>query len=260
MDVSELKRLNLSAAVNRHPWELARGKIVQTLLKKQSASYNTIIDFGSGDIYLLHKLELQKMAKEYYAIDNAYSEFLIQTLKTRYPDSRISLHGTINDIEGISANADCVLFLDVIEHCENDKELLHSVVSKKPPVGKKALVLVTVPAYQSLFSEHDKLLHHYRRYSLRQLKNTCREAGLTVSGNGYFFFSLLLLRIFRLFLEKINLSRPAKSIDNWKGGKVLSKFLSFFLWLDFKFCYLLNRAGIKLPGLSCYCICHLSPS
>ena len=61
-------------------------------------------------------------------------------------------------------------------------------------VGQDTTVLVTVPAYQSLFSSHDVQLKHYRRYSLRSLRHALSSAGLRVVESGTFFVSLLPLR------------------------------------------------------------------
>ena len=254
MDISELKRLNLSVSINRHPWELVRSKIVYKLLKSRSSSFDTVVDFGSGDIFVLHELEQKKIARHYHAVDNAYSESLIQSLQKQYPNSAITFNYSIDNVKEKTSHADCFLFLDVIEHCENDIEILQSVIATNF-ADKNAVILVTVPAFQSLFSEHDKLLNHFRRYNIKQLSFVCQQAGLKVSTSGYFFFSLLLARSIQSLLQKFRPRKISKSLDNWRKGKFITTTITFCLWLDFNISYLLNKAGIKLPGLSCYCIC-----
>jgi len=66
-------------------------------------------------------------------------------------------------------------------------------------------------------------------------------------------------RIIQKLFEKTGLSNPKKSIDNWKGGTMKTKLISSVLWIDFKICYTLSNWGIKLPGLSCYCLCQKLP-
>lgn len=78
---------------------------------------------------------------------------------------------------------DLVAALDVIEHVEADVESLRSLASCLCPEGR---VLVTVPAYQWLFSAHDRFHHHHRRYRLRSLTVTAKAAGLQVERAGYF--------------------------------------------------------------------------
>ena len=63
---------------------------------------------------------------------------------------------------------DLVLLLDVVEHVEDDGGFLdRSIV---PHLGPDGVLIVSVPAYQALFSAHDEALAHHRRYSPRQLR------------------------------------------------------------------------------------------
>ena len=54
-----------------------------------------------------------------------------------------------------------------------------------------ALVLVTVPAFQALWSGHDVFLEHKRRYTMAGLHRTLGKAGLEVTRSRYFFCALL---------------------------------------------------------------------
>ncbi len=72
-------------------------------------------------------------------------------------------------------SADLVTMLDVLEHLCDDKLALKEVFRVLKPGG--ALIL-TVPAYQHLWSAHDEALHHFRRYEKHQLAARLREAGL----------------------------------------------------------------------------------
>lgn len=63
---------------------------------------------------------------------------------------------------------DTALFVHVLEHIEHDREALNKVHELLLPDGK---VLIEVPALPSLFSVHDEMLGHYRRYNKKTLKN-----------------------------------------------------------------------------------------
>jgi hypothetical protein len=52
-------------------------------------------------------------------------------------------------------------------------------------------VLLSVPAFQWLWSGHDVYLGHRRRYTLAQLEATARAAGVTVERSCYFFAAVL---------------------------------------------------------------------
>lgn len=94
-----------------------------------------------------------------------------------------------------SESVDLVTALDVLEHAEDDLEALREVRRVLKPSGR---VLVTVPAYGFLWSEHDEALHHRRRYVASELRNKLVLTGFEVQRLTYFitllFFPILMLR------------------------------------------------------------------
>jgi SAM-dependent methyltransferase len=88
--------------------------------------------------------------------------------------------------------ADVVLLLDVIEHVDDDLATLRAA---RTSVGEGGLLVVTVPAYQWLWSGHDEVLGHRRRYTAAKLRAAVERAGFTVLRVSYFntlLFPLLL--------------------------------------------------------------------
>ncbi|MDQ6835522.1 MAG: class I SAM-dependent methyltransferase [Actinomycetota bacterium] len=81
-----------------------------------------------------------------------------------------------------------IVCLDVIEHTPDDRVALQELWRVCRPGG---FLLVTVPAYQSLWSQHDESNHHYRRYSRRSLGAAATQAGWSL-GRMSGFNSLLL--------------------------------------------------------------------
>lgn len=76
--------------------------------------------------------------------------------------------GTIRNIEEhITYNS--ILYIDVIEHIENDREELILASNKLKPNGH---LIILVPAHNYLFSPFDKAIGHYRRYNKKSLLNT----------------------------------------------------------------------------------------
>ncbi|MGC4036754.1 MAG: hypothetical protein QM764_12415 [Chitinophagaceae bacterium] len=254
MDISELTRIGSGSTVNRHPWELVRSRIILSFFQKNE-HFNSIIDFGGGDSYLLRQLELNNKADNYFAIDNAYTNDVLLLLKQNADNTTIQYKTSLNEIDDKYIPAECMLFLDVLEHCEKDFDVLHLATSEKF-VAKNGRIMITVPAYNFLFSDHDKLLNHYRRYNLKQLKFLCKQSGLVIEKSGYFFLMPLLMRCIQLVLEKLKIKKKAKSLDDWQHGKIFTRFVYGLLWADFSFGRFMNLIGIKLPGLSCYCCCR----
>ena len=65
--------------------------------------------------------------------------------------------------------------IDVLEHVDDDQTLLQSYVERAP---RSASVLISVPAFQFLWSGHDVFLEHRRRYTRAQVEALVRRAGL----------------------------------------------------------------------------------
>ncbi|GAA0678270.1 SAM-dependent methyltransferase [Sphingomonas insulae] len=88
------------------------------------------------------------------------------------------------DLPGVARGSyDLVAVLDVVEHIEDDVAALKGMASLLKPGGK---ILVAVPAHQWLWSAHDVVNHHHRRYSKGSLVRAIAAAGLTPRKLTYF--------------------------------------------------------------------------
>lgn len=83
-----------------------------------------------------------------------------------------------------STDADLILLMDVLEHVDDDAGLLAEYRDKAPRAAK---FLITVPAFQFLWSEHDVFLEHKRRYSLPELERVVERVGLRRERSSYYF-------------------------------------------------------------------------
>jgi SAM-dependent methyltransferase len=91
---------------------------------------------------------------------------------------------------------DVVTILDVLEHCEDDRQALSEIARTLTAGGT---LLVTVPAFMWLWSGHDDALHHKRRYTRKNLLTLLEQCGFTVSKASYFnVFVFPLVAISRL--------------------------------------------------------------
>jgi SAM-dependent methyltransferase len=103
-----------------------------------------------------------------------------------------------------SRQYDLVLMLDVLEHIEDDAMALGRVRQLLKPGGQ---AILTVPALQSLWSVHDVINLHYRRYDKRGLKRLLEDSGFTVRDLRYFFIWPLGL----MYLRKLLLGPKQRS-------------------------------------------------
>lgn len=86
--------------------------------------------------------------------------------------------GRLEELPWDQDTFDLITCLDVIEHTPEDRATLRELRRVCKPGG---WLLLTVPAYQGLWSVHDEANHHYRRYARRTLRCAALEAGWTVA-------------------------------------------------------------------------------
>lgn len=255
MDIKEFAK-NSSTDMNthyRHPWEVCRLLFIREMLGRfQNKKSFRVLDVGCGDLYVASSLYADKSVVEYCAVDSAFNLEIIEELKQKFAvPHNCRLVTDINTVNNESS--DVALLLDVVEHVENDRGFLRSIKEK---LVNGAFVIITVPAYNLLFSNHDRLLGHFRRYSPKSIQNLAEEELGPVLKAGSFFFSLLGVRFFQVLLEKLlpEYFSPNKQhgVSKWNGGKVLTTCLTGILWLDYKLC-----KTLRLPGLSVYIVCQI---
>jgi SAM-dependent methyltransferase len=85
--------------------------------------------------------------------------------------------GRLEELPWDSDTFDLITCLDVIEHTPDDRATLREL---RRVCRAGGFLLVTVPAYQSLWSTHDVANHHYRRYSRPRLRTAAEDAGWRV--------------------------------------------------------------------------------
>lgn len=250
MDISEFSRLEDKSKYRRHPWETSRKNVLHTFLKQAKIPFpiQRIVDIGSGDAYVIHTLVEKNLATEYFAIDTAYTPEVVEQLKINNNNSKVQYVQNLQEYLKKYPTEEPTLFLcmDVLEHLEDEKIILDDLNRK----GNNHYFFA-VPAFQSVFSSHDVLLGHYRRYTLPQLSSLLNKNEFEIIDKGYYFTTLLFFRKLDKFLKK----DKEASIDNWEGGKTKTFFINTLLKVDFITSLFLKKIGFQIPGLSCYCLC-----
>jgi SAM-dependent methyltransferase len=113
-----------------------------------------------------------------------------------------------------------ILATDVIEHLEDDRRAL-TELRRVAAVG--ARLVVTVPAYQWLWSQHDESMHHRRRYTLRRLHEQVAASGWEPRVETYFYAAVLPAVV---AVRKLRRSRSGKaSSDLSLAPPVLNRLL-----------------------------------
>jgi SAM-dependent methyltransferase len=139
-----------------------------------------------------------------------------------------------------------VTCLDVIEHTPDDVATMRELRRVTAPGGH---MLVTVPAYPALWSTHDEVNEHYRRYRRRSLRDAAARAGWELDRDGH-FNSLLLAPAAAVRLASRLLRGATASRDNSELA-LTPRALDSLLELPLRLEAALVRSGVNLPaGLS----------
>jgi SAM-dependent methyltransferase len=139
---------------------------------------------------------------------------------------------------------DLAASLDVIEHLDDDLAALRELRRVVKPGGS---LLVTVPAYQWLWSGHDEVNHHFRRYTRRSLQRAGEQAGWQQARTTYFNSLLLPAAIMLRVLDRFNRKTTESSLDLWVPPAPLNWLLERPLRLE---ATLIGRGGRIPAGLS----------
>jgi SAM-dependent methyltransferase len=98
--------------------------------------------------------------------------------------------GTIDQLDA-ALQYDAILYIDVLEHIEDDAGEVRNAVRRLRPGGR---LIILAPAHQYLYSAFDKAIGHYRRYNLARLRELTPEgsvvAGAFMLDSAGFFASL----------------------------------------------------------------------
>jgi len=163
-----------------HWWFSTKKNIVLDAIRifcKNGFSKQKILDVGCGSGLMLNSLEV---LGETYGMD--MSDDAINFSREIYKG--VVKKGSLPHSVPYESNSfTLVVALDVIEHIEDDVSALEAIKDTLVPGGK---LIVTVPACMFLWSEHDDLNEHKRRYSLSELREKLTVAGFVVEKISYF--------------------------------------------------------------------------
>ena len=185
----------------KHWWFVGRRAILlDTLMRFSGASHNKLLDIGcgtglnamlfSGNGFLVTGLETSVVA---IGLARAIAPS-IHILATSFPSPLVP-----RDSYAV------ITALDVIEHIDDDKGMIRAVADALQPGG---IVLISVPAFSFLWSVHDELAHHKRRYNRAELRSSLAMAGLEPVFISYFnFFLFPAIALFRVLSGALRFSR-----------------------------------------------------
>lgn len=182
---------SLAALEDHYWWHQARYLVVWDLLQRHlpRPAEAAAADVGCGTGGLLRFLQRKGMSR---LLGCDYSEPTLDSLCTA------GIRVVRSDLEEPfilpDQPYDVLTALDVMEHLADEKSFLKSALASLRPGG---LLIVTVPAHPSLFSEWDRRLRHFRRYSTQRLATELGTAGFTVREISHFFSFVMPMALVR---------------------------------------------------------------
>jgi SAM-dependent methyltransferase len=225
-----------------HFWFKARRQYILQLLKSVSKNIS-VLDIGCASGILLSELiESGFDANNLYGID--ISPKAIENCKANGIKNCF-----VMDAQHIVLNKkfDVIIASDCLEHIENDENALKNWHSLLIPNG---FLYVFVPAFRILWSKHDDVNMHFRRYQKNELKRKLENIHFEINKSGYWNFFLFVPILLVRILGKLTFSKTQKTTGNLNKSTIFNSL--FFNLINFE-----NKVlkYLSFPfGVSTYCI------
>jgi SAM-dependent methyltransferase len=207
-----------------HWWFQVRSKILESTLDKfAKKGENKIINIGVATG------ATSEMLGSYGKVESLeYDKSCIEFVNQR---TNLNIkHGSILELAYHDNLFDIVCAFDVIEHVNDDRKAVSEMIRVCKPGG---IVCITVPAFMSLWSHHDVINHHFKRYRISEVVRLFDDKSNIVFKsyfNTILFPPILLMRVFtRIFPNIITRSGSGSDFTLIKYNFINKIFYSLFL-------------------------------
>ena len=180
----------------RHWWYRARRAVLADLIRREvkPPPKARILEIGCGTG---HNLE---MLAAFGTVDALELDDEARAIAERRLGRKIK-NAPLPELAGVRARQyDLIAALDVIEHIDDDEAALAAIAGKLKAGGK---FIMTVPAHQWMWSAHDVVNHHKRRYSKQGLRRLIESSPLRLQRIGYFNSLLFPLALAERFASRL---------------------------------------------------------
>lgn len=221
-------------------WYVTRNEVIYKIIKKYCPkNIPTVLDAGCGFGILVKYLNDRGIRTT--GIDNEQS--FVDYAKRFDCDVRLC------DIEGrfeLNQKYDVIVLSDVIEHVSDPVKLIKGLSEY---LNEEGIFIIFCPAFMFLWSWHDEVNRHKKRYTACELLNIARDAGLKNIFCSYWnitlFIPALIIRNLKNFFN-------IKTSDFYQFPSLVNSLISFLIKIEN---YMIIK-GIKIPfGVSILSVC-----
>jgi len=176
----EMNSYDVEAKVESfHWWFVVRRRLLRRLLHSLDIPQeSSVVDVGCGtgsNLRTLVSVGLYKVV----GLDRSLYALSLARKKVNF--SFVS--GDINNLPIRSNSIGLIIAMDILEHLEDD---LNGIRQFHQALRKGAILLLTVPAFKSLWGLQDVVTGHKRRYSRNEILMKLREGGFEILRSSYF--------------------------------------------------------------------------
>lgn len=171
MDLKEVNEMSLIEE-RSHWWIRTRFQYIDKAISFLKNKTIKVAEYGCGTGQNLWYLEKSSQFKNNISSMTGVDPNLTAEYSPEWLSNRINLSSDLNeDVQ----NSNLILAMDVLEHIEDE---LDALAMWKKNLSNEGVLLITVPAFQSLWSYHDVFLEHKRRYTKKSLLAVAEKSGL----------------------------------------------------------------------------------
>ncbi|MBN2476959.1 MAG: class I SAM-dependent methyltransferase [Pirellulales bacterium] len=199
----------------RHWWFVGRRRIMRRLVDtllggdpQSPAGQAAVVDIGCGT-----GANIAALADGYRCVGIDTSAEAVELARQRFPQVEFLVGRAPGDLGSLMGQARLFVMMDVLEHVADDFAMLSELLSAAAPGSH---FLLTVPADESLWSEHDESFGHYRRYDLQRFERVWADLPVTTRLLSYFNARLVpLIRMIRARNQRRGHAAGKAGTDFW---------------------------------------------
>lgn len=180
-------------------WHVAKRMLVKKFLSLYLKNFSDkkLVDIGCGTGKFLEEIKNFKTWDDLLGVDGS-NDALNFTKKRNI--ALVKKADFEKKLPILDESFDVVTSLDVVEHIENDQNLINEFFRILKPQG---ITIITVPAHQWLWTYWDDMLGHKRRHTKKSVEVLFTNAGFKIEKISYFYSYLLPIAIVFRMIKSI---------------------------------------------------------